>query len=382
MKTPLFSVGGGSLLAVCGALLLLLTVPAAAPVRAQIPAAPSPTDRVFRATGTAGQPFSVQVIDLRRGLGNTVALRLTLKNEGSAPLAPRAEFSSSPTNPGEQKRISGVYLVDPNGRRRFEVLRDAAGVPQCSVLETDLAPGERRELRATFPAPPPTSNTVEIFFPNATQPIVGVPIGLAAAGEPIAENAPVTVPATAPTLNPPAVSASTPPSAARPVSDFKPDVYTNQLPGTAPAIDGPKKATGRIQASNTVVPFTVEVLGLRRTGDGKYDLSLALTNNSSGPLDVGDQFTGGLTDSAGAGRISGVYLVDPATQIRYPVARDNLNRPLCSEIKPPMVPGERRELSARLSGPAPASAAAAPGRLSVYFPEAGPIPDVRVTAAP
>ncbi len=378
LMKKLLSSAAALLLATCGLLAL-----SAGFASAQIPAAPSPTGLVYRAHGAGNGPFSVEVIDARRGSGQTLVLRLALRNDGTVPLAPMLEFanpSAAARTPADARRITGLHLVDPNGQKRFEVLRDAAGVPQCSEINPPLVPGERRELSATFPAPPPTSNTVNVFFPNTTQAIVGVPIGLSTSGEPIPANAPLTpntaTGAAAPSP-PAAVSASTPPAASAPESNYKPNVFPNQLPGSAAASDAPKKAIGHIQASNSDVPFTVEVLSLRRAADGHLDLRITLRNDSTGPLDVGNYFTGGSTDSANARRISGVYLLEPATKMRYEVARDGQNRAQCSEVNPPLGPGEKRELSARLAAP-PTTNAPPPRSLYLYFPQASPIADVPV----
>ncbi|MBV9127760.1 MAG: hypothetical protein JO117_06690, partial [Verrucomicrobia bacterium] len=113
--------------------LLLAAAWTAAPGRAQIPAAPPPTAVVLRAHGATDQPFNVQVIDARRAVGQTLILRLTLTNEGRAPLAPRFDFAGSTLNAADQNRIAGLYFIDPNGQQKYAVLRDAAGVAQCSV---------------------------------------------------------------------------------------------------------------------------------------------------------------------------------------------------------------------------------------------------------
>lgn len=355
--------------------LAALSLFAAAPAHGQIPAAPSPTGVVYRAVGKTDVPFTVEVVDVRRASANTLVVRLNLRNDGPAPLNVRFDFAPN-TAPAEARKISALYLIDPNGRKRLDVLRDAAGVPQCSTVDPDLAPGERRMISAQFPAPPTTSNAVEVHFPRTAEPIVGVPIGLPVGGEPTALNAPVTVqPAVRP--SPPAVSAAAAPSPAieEPGTNFRPNVYTNQLPGTVPAVDSPKKTAGHVQASNSDVPFTVEVLSLRRVSGGKeLELRVALTNNSSGVFDVGDYFTGGRADSANNRRISGVYLVDAGSQTRATVALDAAGRAQCSEVAP-LGPGERRELSARLTPAPPAGTRA----MYLYFPQTSPVPDVAIT---
>lgn len=340
--------------------------------RAQIPAAPSPTALVYRASGTTNEPFSVEVVDARRASGNTLVVRLNLRNDGSGPLNVRYDFAAN-TNPADARKVSGLYLIDPNGRTRLEVLRDAGGAALCSTVDPDLAPGERRMVSAQFPAPATTSNAVEVHFPKTVEPIVGVPVSLSAGGEPIPANAPLTNPP-ATLSDPPATTATAQPSPAieTPGTNFRPDVYTNQLPGSEPVAGAAKKTSGHVQASNSDVPFTVEVLSLRRINDGaQLELRLALTNNSSGVFDVGDYFTTGRTDTANARRISGVYVVDAKTQARAAVTLDASGRAACSEVTP-LDPGERRELSARLAPAPPAGTRT----VYLYFPQASPIADV------
>ncbi len=352
--------------------LALLVLPVVC--RAQIPAAPSPTALIYRASGTTNEPFSVEVLDARRASGNTLVVRLNLRNDGSGPLNVRYDFAAG-TTPADARKVSGLYLIDPNGRVRLDVLRDAGGAALCSTVDPDLAPGERRMISAQFPAPSTTSNAVEVHFPKTAEPIVGVPVGLSVAGEPIPANAPLTVSPTT-RLNPPTTTANAQPSPAieTPGTNFRPDVYTNQLPGSEPAAGTTKKTSGHVQASNSDVPFTVEVLALRRANGGKeLDLRVALTNNSSGVFDVGDYFTTGRTDTANARRISGVYVVDPKTQGRATVASDASGRAACSEVTP-LDPGERRELSARLAPAPPAGTRT----VYLYFPQASPIADVPV----
>ena len=288
----------------------------------------------------------------------------------------RYDFAAG-TNPADARKISGLYLIDPNGRVRLDVLRDAAGAALCSTVDPDLAPGERRLLAAQFAAPSVPANAVEVHFPKTEEPIVGVPVGLSAGGEPIPANAPVTVQPAAPAgSSPPATAAAQPsPAIETPGTNFRPNVYTNELPGSEPLAGNVKKTSGHVQASNSDVPFTVEVIALRRVSDGKeLELRVALTNNSSGPFDVGDYFTTGRTDTANVRRISGVYVVDAKAQTRATVVRDGQGRAVCSEVQPPLNPGERRELTARLAPAPPAGVRA----VYLYFPQAAPVADVPV----
>ena len=233
----------------------------------------------------------------------------------------------------------------------------------------DLKPGERRTVYAQLASPPDTSSSIKIIFPHA-DPILHVPIGLPEAGEPIPPEAAIGDPGA---VVPPAAPVPVAPSSAidQPTSNNEPNVYTNQTQIVGSGAS--RKGIGSVDSVAATVPFTVEVLGLKATGDGAT-LRLAFTNNGSGNLDPTGQFTTGLGDAGDARQISGVYLVDPASQQRFQVLRTTETNAMCSKIDPVLGPGERRTLEAQFP-------AIPPGVKSVYvyFPHATAIPDVPVT---
>ena len=246
------------------------------------------------------------------------------------------------------------------------MLRDANNHPLCSAVTPPIQPGERRTLDAQFPAPPDTTSAVDVYFPKAT-PILGVPIGLPQAGEPLPGGADIVTPGPrgAGTVAPIAPASAID----QPTSNNLPDVYTNQANATAPG-----KGIGSVQSSNSDTPFTVEVTSLKANDAGHALLKLALTNNGSGSLDPADQFTSGLGDPSDARTITGVYLVDPVSKQRFDVVRTTETRALCSRIDPILSPGERRVLEARFPAIPPTVKS-----VYVYFPHTTPIGGVPVT---
>lgn len=354
---------------ITGAVVFAATFPVH-PTRAQIAGSEEPGDPVYRANGATDQPFTVEVLGARRTVSNTLLVRLALTNNGSNPLSIKHEFSGS-SNPAEEKKISAIYAVDPNGLKKYGVLPDAQGHAVCSRLDPDLQPHERRELFAQLAAPPDTSSSVTIFFPRATA-ILRVPIGLPTAGEPLPPEATI-----GNTGNYPVPSAPVPiaPTSAidQPTNNALPNVYAT-VPGNQ-ALDTPGKALGNIQSGNSTTPFTVEAAGVKRgaTTTANTVLRLTLTNNGSNALDTRGQFTTGLTDLGDPNGITGVYLIDAKTQVRYEVIRESQSKALCSSVVPPVNTGERRRLEAQFP-PLPASTKT----VSVYFPHASPINDVPV----
>ena len=345
---------------------LIGAVVAVFPVAAQIPAPVTSGEPIYTADGMTDQPFTVQVLGARRSVNNVLVLRLALTNRGTAPLQPHQDFSGD-TNPTDDNRISAVFAVDPNGRKKYAVIRDARNQPLCSQIAPALQPGERRVVEAQLLAPPDTSSAVDVYFPKAT-PILGVPIGLPQAGEPLPGGAGIITP-TGPTV--PTGAAPIAPSTANdePISNNQPNVYTNQLNAA-----GPGKGIGSVQSANTDTPFTVEVTSLTHNTSGHALLRLALTNNGSGSLDPADQFTSGIGDLTDARKITGVYLIDPASKVRFDVVRTSETHALCTKIDPILGPGERRVLEAQFPPIPPAVKT-----VYVYFPHASPIANVPVT---
>ncbi len=336
---------------------------------AQIPSPVTTGEPNYHADGSTDQPFMIEVLDARRTVSNTLLLRLAITNKGAAAMMINYDFAGS-SNPAELGRISALYVVDPNGRRKFDVLHAASGAALCSRINPPLAPGERRTIYAQFAAPPDTTSSFDVYFPKTT-PILNVPIGLPQAGEPIPAEAAIGDPGAVPI---PAVPVQPGPSSAidQPTSNNEPNVYTNQ---TSLVPNGsPGKAIGSIESANSTVPFTIEALGLKAPAGQRAVLRLAITNNGSGELIVTGQFNGDTADLSNAQQITGIYLVDPATKLRYEVVRESQTQALCSKIDPPLKAGERRVLQATFP-PIPANVKS----VYVYFPRASQITDVPVT---
>ena len=349
-----------------GLLILALTAGSAF---AQIPGKVTTTVRNYRSDGTTDQPFALEVMNAHRTVSNTMLLRLAITNKGDAPMTIQYDFAGN-TNPAEMGKISALFALDPNGRKKYEVLRDASGATLCSRIDPAINPGERRLVYAQLAAPPDTSSAFDLYFPKAGA-ILDIPIGLPEAGEPIPPGAPVTDLSRAPG---PAAPVQPGPSTAidQPTSNNQPDVYTNQ---TNAVPNGSRdKAIGSVESANATVPFTVEALGLKAPAGQRAVLRLALTNNGSGNLIDTGQFTGTLGSLSDPTQITGVYLIDPATNLRYEVVHETETKALCSRIDRPLDPGERRMLEATFP-PIPATVKS----VYVYFPHASQITDVPVT---
>ena len=334
---------------------------------AQIAGTLDSTETRYVSKGMTDQPFIVEVLDARRTVSNSLLVRLALTNHGTAPLRAGAEFSGN-DNPVDAGKISALYAVDPNGQTKYIVLRGTHGQPLCSRVVPDLQPGERRTVYAQLSSPPDTSSSITIVFPHA-DPILHVPIGLPEAGEPIPPDADFGNPGVPSTTAPVPIAPSS--AIDQPTSNNLPNVYTNQTQIVGSG--APLKGIGSVESANASVPFTVEVLGLKATPAGAT-LRLAFTNNGSGNLDATGQFTSGIADAGDPRQISGVYLIDAASQQRFQVVRGSETSAQCSKIDPALGPGERRTLEAQF--PAIPSGVKS---VYVYFPHTTPISSVPVT---
>ena len=340
------------------------------PAAAQIPAPTDTTVRSYTADGMTDQPFTIEVLGTRRTVNNVLYVRMALTNRGTSPLDPRQDFSGD-TNPTDNDRISALFAVDPNGRKKYPVLRNAQNHPLCSRIEPPVKPGERRLLGAQFAAPPDTTGSVDVYFPKAT-PILGVPIGLPDAGQPLTDDGAAII-APSVTVQPGTVPIAPPAAINQPTSNNEPNVYTNE---TNPTVAGkPDKGIGSVLSANSTVPFTIDVLGVSAGAGNRHAmLRLAITNNGSGELIATGQFNGEVAEPNEGQLISGVYLIDPISKSRFTVVRENGTKTLCSKIDPPLSPGERRVLEAQFA-PIPMTVKS----VYVYFPHATPVANVPVT---
>jgi hypothetical protein len=70
--------------------------------------------------------------------------------------------------------IGGVHLIDNEGKKKYQVIRDANKKCVCSGGLKDLQPQSRMTLWARFPAPPADVESVSIMIPHFI-PMDGVP---------------------------------------------------------------------------------------------------------------------------------------------------------------------------------------------------------------
>lgn len=135
--------------------------PVAAPPSATIPPPPASalgTSDNDKGTGRA------ELMELKRISGGMLMLRMALVNTSSAPMSLATEYTDS--NTGDVYSVSGVTLIDPVNKKKYFVVRDAAGHCVCSEGLKDLKPGDRAMAWARFPAPPEDLQKISVMIPH------------------------------------------------------------------------------------------------------------------------------------------------------------------------------------------------------------------------
>jgi len=156
------------------------TVATAAP-----PPVAQPTPTTASATPTAGAVAStdgetpgthIDVTELKRTSGGTVNLKFVVANNGSGQLHMNGNFLGDGAVSNDSYRdVSGIHLLDPTNKKKYFVVTDAEKHCVCSKNIEDVAPGQKVNLWAKFPAPPPEVTKVTIEIPHF-QPIDDAPI--------------------------------------------------------------------------------------------------------------------------------------------------------------------------------------------------------------
>ena len=163
-----------------GALFAVLAATAAAATCSGDPGAGSqgtastvPAIRIL-AEGVSGSPrLRVQVVEIERTGPEVLSVSFRLVNPDPATAVEVGNaFSDGPAEPGS---ISGAYLEDEGGSRKYFVLRDGLGQPQCTGGLGRIAPGGRVEAWGRFPAPAPGVTLVTVQIPGVT-PLRGLPV--------------------------------------------------------------------------------------------------------------------------------------------------------------------------------------------------------------
>jgi hypothetical protein len=136
------------------------STPAAAP-----PAAATTSSGIASADGE--KPGTrVDVSELKRGSGGTVTLKMAFVNDSDKAIGFGYNFGDPDHEIRDHGSIGAVQLVDPVGKKKYFVARDADGKCVCSTNIPDVAPHSRLSLWAKFPAPPDDVQKISIVIPH------------------------------------------------------------------------------------------------------------------------------------------------------------------------------------------------------------------------
>ncbi|MEV5384107.1 hypothetical protein [Streptomyces sp. NPDC052721] len=107
--------------------------------------------------------LTLQVTSAERDSGGFVTVNGTLKNDGAKSIVIPSALSGNETEILRNGRsLGGATLIDPQGKKRYYVLRDTEGRPLTTTGFSTLKSGATLAVFMQFPAPP--ANTTEVDF--------------------------------------------------------------------------------------------------------------------------------------------------------------------------------------------------------------------------
>lgn len=153
--------------------------PAAAPAvvttaPATIPPAAATAGTIATAEGEKSG-LRIDVTELKRGSGGTVMMKFTLANNTQENVHFGGHWLGDGAVSSDYYAVGAVHLIDPVGKKKYLVIRDADAKCICSRELAAVKPGEKASLWAKYPAPPPDVQKVSIVVPHFT-PMDDVPI--------------------------------------------------------------------------------------------------------------------------------------------------------------------------------------------------------------
>ncbi|MFC9278853.1 hypothetical protein [Streptomyces collinus] len=109
----------------------------------------------------------LQITSAQRDSGGFVTVNGDLKNDGAQDLVVPSALSGNETEIIRNGRsLGGATLIDPQGKKRYYVLRDTDGRPLTTTGFSTLKPGENVAVFMQFPAPPANVSQVDFQLPT------------------------------------------------------------------------------------------------------------------------------------------------------------------------------------------------------------------------
>ncbi|SOD84089.1 hypothetical protein [Streptomyces sp. Ag109_G2-15] len=109
----------------------------------------------------------LQITSAQRDSGGFVTVNANLKNDGANSAVIPSALSGNETEIIRNGRsLGGATLVDPQGKKRYYVLRDTEGRPLTTTGFSTLKAGENLAVFMQFPAPPANVSEVDFQLPT------------------------------------------------------------------------------------------------------------------------------------------------------------------------------------------------------------------------
>jgi hypothetical protein len=118
----------------------------------------------------------VEVTEFKRSSGDTVTLKFVLINDSDEDFNFAAGYLGQDGVASDYRSVGGVHLVDPVGKKKYLVVRDAETKCVCSTDVENVKPKARVNLWTKFPAPPADVQKFSIVVPHFG-PMDDVPLG-------------------------------------------------------------------------------------------------------------------------------------------------------------------------------------------------------------
>jgi hypothetical protein len=128
------------------------------------------------ATADGEKPgIRVDVTELKRQSGGTVMMKFAVVNNSPNDLGYGAHWLGDDKVRTDYYSVGAVHLIDQVGKKKYFVIRDAEEKCVCSGEISNTKAGQKANLWAKFPAPPPDVQKVSVVVPHFT-PMDDVPI--------------------------------------------------------------------------------------------------------------------------------------------------------------------------------------------------------------
>ncbi|MFI9242665.1 hypothetical protein ACIGXF_08735 [Streptomyces sp. NPDC053086] len=117
----------------------------------------------------------LQIASVQRDAGGFVTVNGILKNDGAQTAVIPSALSGNETEIIRNGRsLGGATLVDPQGKKRYYVLRDTEGRPLTTTGFSTLKAGATLAVFMQFPAPPTSVTEVDFQLPTFTSATIKV----------------------------------------------------------------------------------------------------------------------------------------------------------------------------------------------------------------